>query len=146
MNTFILSKSGSPADIGATAVSDRASKELVFIVDDEVLLGQLADAILTDAGYRTRTFVDPRDVLKAVRDEGERPELLLTDYVMGTMTGLELIEECRKVHPSLRTILLSGTVSHDYLLKFSTKPDKFIPKPCPVNTLLDSVDATLHPA
>ena len=126
-------------------MSDRGSKELVFIVDDEALLGQLADVILSDAGYRTRTFIDPRDVLRAVRDDGERPELLLTDYVMGTMTGLELIEECRKVHPALRTILLSGTVSHDYLKKFTTQPDHFIPKPCPVTTLVETVDLTLHP-
>lgn len=127
-------------------MSDRASKELVFIVDDEALLGQLADAILSDAGYRTRTFIDPREVLRAVRDEGERPHLLLTDYVMGPMTGLELIEECRKVHPKLRTILLSGTVSHDYLTKFKTQPDHFIPKPCPVTTLIKTVDQTLHSA
>src|SRR5262245_32304583 len=65
--------------------SGKSSNELVFIVDDEALLGQLAETLLSEAGYRTRTFLDPEDVLREIRDDGERPALLVTDYVMGTM-------------------------------------------------------------
>jgi DNA-binding NtrC family response regulator len=126
------------------SIDGRGSKELVFIVDDEAMLCQLADTLLTDAGYQTRVFLDPVDALRAVRDDGERPELLVTDYVMGTMTGLELIEECKKYHPTLRTILLSGTVSEAYVHKFTTQPDHFMPKPYQVNAFVKLVDNTLH--
>lgn len=122
----------------------KRSKELVFIVDDEALLGQLADTVLSEAGYRTRCFQDPVEVLRAVRDDGDRPDLLVTDYVMGSMTGLELIEECKKIHPLLRTILLSGTVSESYVHKFTVKPDHFLSKPYPVAAFVQMVDATLH--
>ena len=118
--------------------------QLVFIVDDEALLGQLAETVLGEAGYRTRTFLDPQEVLRAVRDDGDRPDLLVTDYVMGTMTGLELIEECKKFHPSLRTILLSGTVSESYLSNFTVQPDCFLPKPYPVAKFVKLVDETLR--
>jgi CheY-like chemotaxis protein len=72
--------------------------------------------------------------------------LLVTDYVMGTMTGLELIEECRKYHPSLRTILLSGTVSESYLHQFATQPDHFLGKPYPPAKFVTTVNRTLHPS
>ena len=127
--------------------SGKSSKELVFIVDDEALLGQLAETLLTEQGYRTRTFLDPMDVLREIRDDGERPALLVTDYVMGAMNGLELIEECKKYHPKLRTILLSGTVSESYVHKFSVQPDHFVPKPYAVAKFINVVNQTLsHPA
>jgi DNA-binding NtrC family response regulator len=118
--------------------------ELVFVVDDEELLGQLAETLLSDAGYKTRCFLDPVEVLRAVRDDGERPDLLVTDYVMGTMTGLELIEECRRFHPQMRTILLSGTVNENYIERFETQPDHFMAKPYPVASFVRLVDDTLH--
>jgi DNA-binding NtrC family response regulator len=121
-----------------------SSKELVFIVDDEELLGQLADTVLSEVGYRTRCFLDPEDVLRAVRDDGQRPDLLVTDYVMGSMTGLELIDECKKLHPTMRTILLSGTVSESYVHKFTVQPDHFMAKPYPVAAFVRMVDDTLR--
>jgi DNA-binding NtrC family response regulator len=124
--------------------SGKSSNELVFIVDDEALLGQLAETLLSEAGYRTRTFLDPEDVLREIRDDGERPALLVTDYVMGTMNGLELIEECKKYHPTLRTILLSGTVSESYVHKFATRPDHFMTKPYPVQKFVRVVNETLQ--
>jgi len=118
--------------------------ELVYIVDDEELLGQLAETLLSEAGYQTRCFIDPSEALRAVRDDGARPDLLVTDYVMGSMTGLELIEECRRIHPAMRTILLSGTVSETYIHKFNTRPDCFISKPYPVAAFVRTVNETMH--
>src|ERR1041385_2890361 len=117
----------------------RGSNELIFIVDDEALLGQLAETVLTEAGFRTRTFLDPVDALRAMRDDGERPEVLVTDFVMGSMTGLELIEGCKGCHPALRTILLSGTVNESQVATYSIQPDVFIPKPYRVGAFVKAV-------
>ncbi len=128
------------------SATGKGSKELVYIVDDEALLGQLADTVLSEIGYRTRTFLDPVDVLRAVRDDGARPDLLVTDYVMGTMTGLELIEECKRLHPGMRSILLSGTVTESYVQHFATQPDHFLPKPYRVAAFVNVVNDTLKGA
>lgn len=117
----------------------KGSKELVFIVDDEALLGQLAETVLTEAGFRTRTFLDPVDALRAMRDDGERPAVLVTDFVMGSMTGVELIEGCKACHPALKTILLSGTVNESQVSVYETQPDLFIPKPYRVGAFVKSV-------
>jgi DNA-binding NtrC family response regulator len=115
------------------------SNALVYIVDDEALLGQLAETVLTEAGFRTRTFLDPEDALRAVRDDGERPDVLVTDFVMGSMTGLELIEGCKSCHPKLRTILLSGTVNESQVATYSVQPDVFIAKPYRVGAFVKTV-------
>jgi DNA-binding NtrC family response regulator len=116
-----------------------APNELVFIVDDEALLGQLAETVLTEAGFRTRTFLDPVEALRAVRDDGERPTVLVTDFVMGSMTGIELIEGCKSYHPDLRTILLSGTVNETQIVGHPIQPDLFIAKPYRVGAFVKSV-------
>lgn len=121
-----------------SATGKGSNNELIFIVDDEALLGQLAETVLTEAGFRTRTFLDPVDALRAVRD-GERPEVLVTDFVMGSMTGIELIEGCKAIHPNLRTILLSGTVNETEVSTHATQPDLFIPKPYRVGAFVKSV-------
>jgi DNA-binding NtrC family response regulator len=126
------------------SVSGNSSKDLVFIVDDEELLGQLAETVLTEAGFLTRVFIDPVEVLRAVRDDGAQPDLLVTDFVMGTMTGLELIEECKRVLPGLRTILLSGTVNESQLMTYEVQPDQFIPKPYRVGAFVKSVKELLR--
>jgi two-component system, cell cycle sensor histidine kinase and response regulator CckA len=122
--------------LSATAES---SSELIYIVDDEALLGQLAETVLSEAGFRTRTFLDPEEALRAVRDDGERPDVLVTDFVMGSMTGLELIEGCKAYHPKLRTILLSGTVNESQVAGYNTQPDIFIPKPYRVGAFVKTV-------
>lgn len=121
------------------------SSELIFIVDDEALLGQLAETVLCEAGFRTRTFIDPVDALRAIRDEGERPDVLVTDFVMGSMTGLELIEGCKACFPGLRTILLSGTVNESQVSGYATQPDLFIPKPYGVGAFVKAVIQLLRP-
>lgn len=121
-------------------------RDFVFIVDDEALLAQLAETLLKDAGFRTRSFLDPQDALRAIRDDGERPALLVTDYVMGSMTGLELIEECLKYHPALRTLLMSGTVTENFLEQFQIQPDFFLPKPYKPARFIETVAQTLQRA
>jgi len=121
------------------SAKSNGSNQLVFIVDDEALLGQLAETVLTEAGFRTRTFLDPVDALRAIRDDGERPEVLVTDFVMGSMTGLELIEGCKESHPALKTILLSGTVNETQVSTYETQPDVFIPKPYRVGAFVKAV-------
>ena len=55
--------------------------------------------------------------------------MLLTDYVMKPLNGMELMQKCRAVEPKLRTVLFSGNVSEKITDLYSQKPDAFVPKP-----------------
>src|SRR5579863_9564609 len=86
------------------------TKPLVYVVDDEAMLLELAAVILEPLGYEILTFRDPEAALEAFARARQRPALLITDYAMHSMNGMDLIQECRRLEPGQKVLLLSGTV------------------------------------
>jgi len=109
--------------------SKRAGMPVVFVVDDEVMLLDLAEMVLEPEGFMVRTFADPCQALADYKAATPRPDLVVTDYAMGGMNGLDLIQECRKLHPDQKTILVSGTVDESVYANAAIKPDRFLAKP-----------------
>ena len=107
----------------------QTNPQLVFVVDDNFALTKMAETILKEAGFQCHAFCDPKQVIAAVKRGVEHPDLLMTDYEMGPMNGLELIAHCRQKMPSLKTILVSGTVKPESLLGHAVKVDQFLSKP-----------------
>jgi DNA-binding NtrC family response regulator len=110
---------------------------VVFVVDDEQMLLDLAEMILKPAGFSVRTFQDPRKALAEYALAA--PSVFITDYAMGAMDGLKVIKECRKLHPDQRIILVSGTVDESVYANSEIKPDCFIPKPYDPHHLVSMV-------
>ncbi len=120
--------------------------KMVFVVDDEPLLVDLAEAILSAAGFNITTFHDPRIALETISTSESKPALLITDCVMGSIDGLELIERSRQIAPKIKTILLSGTVDDQFLAAHPVKPDRFLRKPYQARALLERVRELLNSA
>ncbi len=123
--------------------SDRTSPPLIFVVDDHPELTQMAEMVLTGEGYRCRIFSDPEVALHAVRSSAEPPDLLLTDYDMGAINGLELIELCRRSFPDLKVLLLSGTIEAHAVLDHPVKVNRFLGKPYRPAQLVELVKSLL---
>ncbi len=115
--------------VASTAIRHNNSPALIFIVDDNPELTQMAEIVLSAEGYDCRLFCDPQQVLQSFQKSPIRPDLLLTDYDMGSMNGLELIEHCRRDLPGLKTVLVSGTVQAATVLRHPVKVDQFLSKP-----------------
>ena len=114
---------------------------LVFVVDDEPMLLELAEAILKPLGCVVRTFRDPELALKEF--PSARPALVVTDYAMGRMSGMDLVRECRRAVPAQKIILLSGTVDEQVFADAPVKPDRFISKPYQIKDFSECVKALL---
>jgi DNA-binding NtrC family response regulator len=108
---------------------DPASPRQVFVVDDNSTLVEFATAVLESAGHKVRPFCDPKEVLNALNEAGPKPALLVTDYDMGEINGLDLIVSSHKIHPALKTVLLSGTVGKSTVLKHPARVNRFLSKP-----------------
>jgi CheY-like chemotaxis protein len=104
-------------------------KPLIYIVDDEPLLSDLAEASLRADGYTVEQFQDPELAWKSFLQADPKPDLLLTDYAMANMSGLELIQKCKELKPELKAILISGTAGAEVLLNAPVKVDRFLAKP-----------------
>ena len=113
----------------------------IFVVDDEVLLLDLAETILAPLGCRVRTFSDPELALKEFAKDA--PAVVVTDYAMGRMSGMDLIRECRRLNPRQKTILVSGTVDGVVFADALVKPDKFVAKPYDIKSLVEIVRTML---
>jgi DNA-binding response OmpR family regulator len=107
--------------------SEATKPATVFVVDDEPMLLELAALILRPMGYEVRTFRDPETALKEFI--ALRPDLVITDYAMGRMSGMDLIRECRRINPDQKMILISGTVDEHVFADALVRPDRFISKP-----------------
>lgn len=55
------------------------------------------------------TFTSPYDALAYFKSQAVAPEVLISDYEMGVeMTGIEFLQEVRRLYPATFTIFMSG--------------------------------------
>lgn len=78
-----------------------------LVVDDDELVLAVTVALLQDLGFEAIAESSPEQALSRVRKE-EGFDLLLTDWVMPGVTGVELIKVARQERPELSVILASG--------------------------------------
>ncbi|MDA1277346.1 MAG: response regulator [Verrucomicrobia bacterium] len=130
----------SPSNLPDSGVSP---KGLILIVDDESQIGEVVEIVLNEKGYHTQLFSDPEVALRFLTEAQERPLLLLTDFLMPEMNGMELIEQCKKIQPDLKTILYSGNVGEEITQYYPARPDRVLDKPFHPNMLVACIEAVL---
>jgi CheY-like chemotaxis protein len=121
----------------------RNSGPLIYVVDDEPMLLELASVILEPEGYQVQTFRDPEVALQTFEKAKNRPALLITDYAMHTMNGMQLVQQFRRIAPTQKILLVSGTVGEDIFQDAPAKPDEFLAKPYQAIDLTNLVKALL---
>jgi CheY-like chemotaxis protein len=127
------------ADLNSTPSNN--APVTIFVVDDEPMLLEMAVMILEPLHFRVRTFRDPQTALAEFSAANPRPALIVTDYAMHSMSGMDLIRECRRIHPKQKIILLSGTVDESIYTKAEVKPDRFLAKPYQVSDFVTLVQS-----
>ncbi|MDE8654695.1 response regulator [Novosphingobium album (ex Liu et al. 2023)] len=80
----------------------------ILVVDDEFLLAMMLADILEDEGYKVETAPNGQVALDRIKEE--QPTLIITDFMMPIMTGLELAEAVRSDESisDMPIILVSG--------------------------------------
>jgi CheY-like chemotaxis protein len=85
-----------------------AERGTVLLVEDELLVRELASEDLSDAGFEVTQASDGDEALTHLRD-GRQFDLLFTDIRMpGETDGWELAREARRLIPGLRVIYATG--------------------------------------
>src|SRR6266540_6724822 len=123
---------------------ERASAPLIFVVDDYAELGHMIEVFLRRAGYQARVFSDSLLALTALETTEPKPRLLISDYRMPGINGLELIHRCKLIHPTLKVIAASANILDEEIEKYPFRPDKILAKPYTTVALLSMVKALLQ--
>lgn len=113
------------------------SSPTVFVVDDEPMMLTLAETILGAAGFHVHLFHNPQKALSEYVAAKPPPDVVITDYAMAEMSGLDLIRECKRLNPQQKTILLSGTVDESIYANSSIKPNCLLTKPYQIYKLVE---------
>ena len=75
--------------------------KIVLVVDDEVHILHVVSLKLRNAGYNVITAQDGREALEMA--QVERPDLIITDYQMPFLSGLDLCQRLKQ-NPATREI------------------------------------------
>jgi len=94
------------------AVSAGQGKCVIYVDDDESLV-LLVQRVLKQLGYRTSGYMAGPDAVAAVRANPHGFDLVVSDYNMPGMSGLDVATEVRSIRPDLPVVIFSGYVTEE---------------------------------
>ncbi len=125
-----------------------AAKQNVLIVDDTQTVRSVVKSCLTTIGFRRiGEAVNGRDALKLLQNH--RVDLVICDWEMPAMDGLELLEQVRKLerNGNVPFIMLTGSSDAELVKKcIELGVDGYVVKPFQPQVLCDKVIAVCRPA
>jgi two-component system OmpR family response regulator len=113
----------------------------ILVVDDDEDFRSLNAEVLTNSGYQVDTAADGALAWDSLQIN--RYDLLLTDYGMPKVNGLDLIKKLRAAQIAVPVILVSGTVPKEELRYLRLHIDATLPKPYTLDESLASVRKAL---
>jgi CheY-like chemotaxis protein len=93
-----------------TPMEDRptGSGQHILYVDDEEAIGEAVQMILELTGYRCTVHSCPQAALDAFKKSPDDFHLVVTDYAMPGLTGVDLAAQIREIRPNLPLVLVTG--------------------------------------
>jgi two-component system cell cycle sensor histidine kinase/response regulator CckA len=89
-------------------LSMAGGKERILIVDDEDMLIELNEQRLRRLGYEVIATTSSMEALAIFRKEPDKFDLVVTDYTMPNLTGIDLATELLKANATIPIILCTG--------------------------------------
>ena len=88
----------------------------VLYVDDDEVMKVLVERLLARAGYRPVCHGSVQQALAAVRNDPTAWDVVVSDYSMPELSGVELARQLLAIRPDLPVIVISGYVSDELRL------------------------------
>lgn len=82
--------------------------ERILFVDDDEMIVNLYNQLLSDMGYQVTIMSDSQEALKLFSANANSFQLVIADQTMPGLTGKDLIQELKQVRPDIPTILCTG--------------------------------------
>jgi PAS domain S-box-containing protein len=118
-------------------------KAVVLLVDDDTEVRAATAEMLRYAGHDVIEAASGREGLDRLDREGDRVDLMIVDYVMPGMNGLEVARLGRLRRPGLPILFVTG-FADTAVLAAETTPDHILRKPFTVADLVLKIGAVLR--
>jgi len=120
------------------SVKLQESDKIIMLADDEEMLSELLAEMLESSGYYVIKVKSGEEVLTVLTEE-LKVDLLIIDYNMPVMNGLDCISKIRSLNFKLPVILSTGSISFEDEDLKRFKVSKKIMKPYEFDTMLDTI-------
>ena len=118
--------------------------QFLSVVDDEIdIMALFRDALSQIDGIEVFGFTDSTLALQHFRLNQSNYNLILTDFRIPVMDGIELLKNVKSLKPSLKTILISAFEVKDEHFESCGSVDKFLQKPIGISELINEVGVLL---
>jgi DNA-binding NtrC family response regulator len=125
-----------------------STNRIISIVDDDADITLLFHDILNGiTGVTVLTFTDPILALQHFQVNEHAYVLVISDFKMSGLNGMEFLKKIKDLNPSVRTILMTAFQIDDMVFLDYTKKkiiNAFLQKPIGMHDLLKEVDTQLH--
>ncbi|HUV49961.1 MAG TPA: sigma-54 dependent transcriptional regulator [Anaerolineae bacterium] len=81
----------------------------IAVIDDEPLVLQNLQRKIGKSGYQVETFINPIKAIK--RMENQPFDIVLTDFRMPEMDGMQILEKIKENYPKTEVIIITGYAS-----------------------------------
>ncbi len=90
----------------------------IYVVDDEKMITVTLSALIkVMLKYNVQVFNDPVDALQSEALVNNNVDLIISDFMMPGMNGLEFLKKATKISPNTITILLTGYADKENAIK-----------------------------
>ncbi len=87
--------------------------DILLVDDDKDMCDSLADVFTIDTDYKVDTSTDPLEALEMINKKNY--DLIVIDYKMPKMNGLELLRSIKKINPATKIFILTAFISHELI-------------------------------
>ncbi len=102
-------ENGGTTDVATKARTQMLGRgERVAYVDDDEVVRLMVQRVLEHQGFQVTSFSDPSELLRTVQAQPGSFDLLVTDYSMPVMNGLEVARSVRAYRPDIPVIIATG--------------------------------------
>ena len=119
----------------ARAHETAADSAKVLVVEDDPAIRKLIRRALENAGFTVRAAEDGAVAMLEVERDPDI-DLIVTDLMLPGMTGIEVISRSTQINPRIKSVLISGYSSEDFVLSSEIS---FLEKPFTPDELLTVV-------
>ncbi len=117
-------------------------KQHIIIVDDYRVNRVLLKEVLSE-DYQVSAFADPRKALQSFISESY--DLIISDLMMPEMSGIELLEEVRKINRYIPFIILTAnTDKQNEKNAYQAEANEYLYKPINIKNLLNTVKSLIN--
>ncbi len=95
--------------------TEQRAPVIAVVDDEEMVLTSLRSFLALETEYDITTYDSPTKAIEEIRESPV--DLVISDYLMPGMNGIEFLMEVKKLHPYATRILLTGYADKENAIK-----------------------------